>query len=952
MLKKILVRKIPLTGLLLLALAGLTLGWGYLARAEVLTEKETQYLRNKDTILFISQTNYPPFEFVDQDGNSAGMCIELAKWIATTFGFKARFANVSFQEAQRAVLSGKADVITSLFFSPKRAQKFGFTKVIFKVPASIFVAADRPDIKSIVDLNGKTIAMQQGDYAQEFLESQNIRFKVAWTKNFAEATDLVIAGKADAVIGDEQIVLYHVYSHQKTAYIKKVGKPLYIGRNCMAVKAGNPILQSILNKGVALAKSTGTLDQINRKWLGMRYGRHDSLLVRYWPYLLSGAGLILLLTLVVWIWNFQLRSLVGKRTKALARSEGLLRTVLAASPVGIGLVYNRVSLGWHNQAMSDMLGYNSVEMKGELAPKLYPSKEEYHRVGRAIQKGIDETGTAKVETRWVRKDGSVFDCLLRYAPLEIGGEDITAIIIAEDISERKQAEAALKENQERMQAIMAANPHPMVVYDRQGRTLFLNPAFTKVFGWSLEETRGKRIPFVPQPEEAATMRLIDELYQTGRPVTTATQRLTKDGKLLEVMISAAAVQDAEGRSVGMVVNLQDVTESKKLEAQLRQAQKMEAIGILAGGIAHDFNNILAAVIGYAELAETTAQKGKDNSAMLAKILEAAERARRLIRQILAFSRKVPMELKPLDLNHEVMEAVKILERTIPKMIRIETRLASDARLINADSTQIHQVLLNLVTNAADAMPEGGRILLETTNVTLDELFQREHPEVHPGDYVLLQVSDTGTGMDPDTVEKAFDPFFTTKEVGEGTGLGLATVHGIIKQSQGHIFCYSEPGQGTVFKLYFPTLVEQVDFPAEAKRAPGKIQGGSETILLVDDEEALCHLGSQALRSMGYQVLTAKSGEEALQLYHDKGELIDLVIMDLGMPGMGGHQCLQAILAQDSEARVIIASGYSANGQVRASLQAGAHGFIAKPFRRADLLAKVREVLDGDQAPPA
>ncbi|MBI4798752.1 MAG: response regulator [Desulfarculus sp.] len=412
-----------------------------------------------------------------------------------------------------------------------------------------------------------------------------------------------------------------------------------------------------------------------------------------------------------------------------------------------------------------------------------------------------------------------------------------------------------------------------------------------------------------------------------------------------------AIRWLDGRLVRLTVAL-DIGDRvaaeearRQLEGQLRQAQKMEAVGTLAGGIAHDFNNILAAVMGHAEQGQKLCRQGQDVSPLLAKILEASERARDLIRRILAFSRKMEVSLVTLDLNQDVRQAVQMLKHAIPKMIAIETHLAADLLPVTGDSSQMQQIIINLATNAVDAMPQGGRLVIETVNVTLDREYCRRHLEVSPGPHVLLMVSDTGSGMDSRTLEQAFDPFFTTKEVGRGTGLGLSTVHGIVKALGGHIFAYSEPGLGTTFKIYLPAFTSAAQAPAPPPPLPEELLGGHETILLVDDEESLREMGAVALEEMGYRTLTAGSGEEALDIYRAQGQEVDLVVLDLGMPGMGGHQCLREILAQNPQARVMIASGYSANGLVRQSLQGGALAYVAKPFKRVDLLATVREVLD-------
>ncbi|KMY68085.1 hypothetical protein AAU61_09800 [Desulfocarbo indianensis] len=521
----------------------------------------------------------------------------------------------------------------------------------------------------------------------------------------------------------------------------------------------------------------------------------------------------------------------------------------------------------------------------------------------------------------------------------------SGVAVFQDITEHKRLEEERKAHEKRLQAIWEASADPMVVYDQQGRATYVNPAFSRVFGWSAEEVLGRRVPFVPEDQAQPTMEAINALYNKSASPSFETKRLTKDGQTLNVLISAAGVTDEMGEVVGMVVNLTDMTKTKRLESQLRQAQKMEAIGTLAGGIAHDFNNILGSVIGYTELAQRLARKGSENSRELDQVMKAAERARNLVKQILTFSRKAEAEPRPLSMNALVMQTLQLLEPTLPKMISLETQLSPALNLINADPNQMEQVIINLATNAADAMPDGGRLLIETGNVFLDEDYCAQHLEVRPGQYVLLMFSDTGQGMTHEIVEHIFDPFFTTKKVGKGTGLGLSTVYGIVKGHGGYVYCYSECGLGTTFKIYLPVRPIEAPLLDSQRSLSEDLLKGGETILLVDDEEPLRELGAMTMQSMGYKVLTACNGEEALRIYAGQGGAIDLVVMDLGMPGMGGHKAMKKILALNPEAKVVIASGYSANGQVKDSLESGAAGYVAKPFRLADLLGSIRSVLD-------
>ena len=401
---------------------------------------------------------------------------------------------------------------------------------------------------------------------------------------------------------------------------------------------------------------------------------------------------------------------------------------------------------------------------------------------------------------------------------------------------------------------------------------------------------------------------------------------------------------------------QEISERRKadeertlLQAQLRQAHKMEAIGTLAGGVAHDFNNILQSINGYAQILNMNREEGDPEHSKILAIQKACERSAQLVQQLLLFSRKVEAERRPVDLNREVEQARRILERTIPKMIDIEVHLGGGLRAVNADPVQIERILLNLGTNAVDAMPDGGKLTIKTEQATLGQEFAHQHLGAKAGDYALLTVSDTGHGMEKNIVEHIFEPFYTTKDIGRGTGLGLASVYGIVKNHGGYIICHSEAGQGTTFSIYLPTIGHP-DISAKKEVDDKPRVRGTETILFVDDEASIRDVASQALADHGYKVLTASGGEEALEIYPGKDDEIDLVVLDIGMPGMGGHQCLRELLRIDPAVKVLIASGYSIDGQAKKTMEAGAVGFIGKPYRLTALLEKVRDVLTRD-APP-
>ena len=503
---------------------------------------------------------------------------------------------------------------------------------------------------------------------------------------------------------------------------------------------------------------------------------------------------------------------------------------------------------------------------------------------------------------------------------------------------------SLRQSEERFRAAFRTSPDSIAISGlSDGRYIDINDGFTTMLGYDRDAVIGRTsedLKIWDDPGDRQT--LVQELKAKG-VVNNMEVRLAAKGGIVKTGLMSASLFDYHGAPHVLSVT-RDVTVLKTTERQLQQAQKMEAIGILAGGVAHDFNNILQVINGYTQLMTLEKSETDPDHAKLGEIEKAVEHAAQLVRQLLTFSRKAEYKTAALDLNKEIISVRKILERTLPKMIDINLHLGRELALITADPVQIEQVLLNLGTNAADAMPDGGTLVIETENITLTDHYLDTHVGARAGEYVLLSVSDTGQGMDKDVVEHIFEPFFTTKEFGKGTGLGLASVYGIVKSYGGYISCYSEVGQGTTFKLYLPAAEHQA--VPEEKNTEGNLpRRGTETILLVDDEESIRTFASAVLGRFGYRVVTGASGEEALEIIGRTEGKIALVILDLGMPGMGGHKCLQEIRRINPSAKVLIASGYSMNGHVKKSLETGAAGYIGKPYRINVLLQKVREILD-------
>ena len=509
--------------------------------------------------------------------------------------------------------------------------------------------------------------------------------------------------------------------------------------------------------------------------------------------------------------------------------------------------------------------------------------------------------------------------------------------------ERKRTEEQLHESERKYRLLFETNPEPMFVYDFETlRILAVNEAAITRYGYSEAEFLALTIRDIRPVEDQG--RLEQELAR--RPdegaVRTGVRHRAKDGRLFEVDLIARPLEFA-GRRARLVL-ARDVTAQRHLENQLRQSQKMEAVGQLAGGIAHDFNNLLTAILGSTQLLLQVTPPGDVRREDVDEIRNAGLRAAELTRQLLAFSRRQVLAPKVLELNAVVANMDKMLRRLIGDDVELATALHAEAGAVNADPGQLEQVLLNLVVNARDAMPGGGRVLIETTRLLLrDELVERRH-RLAPGDYVCLAVTDSGLGMDEATQAHLFEPFFTTKEVGKGTGLGLATVYGIVKQSGGYIWVYSEPGRGTTVKVYLPRVRGAAE-PALPAPEPPALRGGHETVLLVEDAAPVRTLARRSLEACGYQVIDAADGPKALELSARHTGEIAVLVTDVVMPGMSGRELAERLAPTRPAMKVLYTSGYTDDAMVRQGVLNAGVAFLQKPFVPDSLARKVREVLD-------
>jgi PAS domain S-box-containing protein len=634
------------------------------------------------------------------------------------------------------------------------------------------------------------------------------------------------------------------------------------------------------------------------------------------------------------------------------------QSILRDAPIGIFTSTVAGRFVAVNPAMATLYGYDSpqqmIEEVTDIAEQTYADPADREEFRQLLERHGEVKG---LEGRLRRRDGSVFWAIRNARAIR---DDRGTIALYQgftaDITERKRTDEAVRQSETRFRNLLE-NALTVAVqgYGMDGTTQYWNRGSERLYGYSAEEALGRSLLelIIPPAMRDIVAGAMQHMAQTGEPIAAAELTLIrKDGSPVQVFSSHAIVVRADGTPELFCIDI-DLSDHKRaeqererLQAQLFQAQKMESVGLLAGGVAHDFNNLLQIMGGNIQLLLKDLPAGHPHADRLQAIGKNVDRATELVRQLLLFSRKAEARKRSIDLRQELKEAVRLLRRIIPRMINLETSLAEDTWPINADPVQVEQVVLNLGSNSADAMPGGGRLLIATENIEVDPAAPAGRPDIEPGRYVLMRFSDTGVGMEPEVLEHIFDPFFTTKPVGKGTGLGLASVFGIVKGHGGDIVCDSRPGQGATFTIYWP-VDDDVDRPAEvaAEREAESVQG-SETILVVDDEAEIRSLTREVLQTFGYRVLTAASGEEALAIHADSTDTIDLVILDLSMPGMGGRHCLRELAQRDPELRVLIASGYAAGGQAEEDIDAVAAGFIGKPYQISELLAAVRTTLGG------
>ena len=634
----------------------------------------------------------------------------------------------------------------------------------------------------------------------------------------------------------------------------------------------------------------------------------------------------------------------GKEAEiAIRHSRDWLDAIVEGSRDSI-LVEENDHIIFANKALADTYGYESAdEMIGKHISTFRSAEDDQRMLGYSKKRLAGENVPTTYEFKGVRRDGSVFDADVSVSAFRSDGKSFI-VSSPRDVTERKLAEEKVKKSEE-LYRDLVENAYDMIyTRDMDGNNTSINAAGEKLTGFSREEFLQRNMSQIVVPEhlDLAKEKIAQKLAG-NEGSSYETDILAKDGRRITLEVNTRLIF-RDGVAVGVQGIARDITARKNLEEQLLQSQKLESVGRLAGGIAHDFNNMLTAINGYSDL---TLRRMKDDDPLrhdIEEIKKAGSRSAELTYQLLAFSRQQILQPQVVKLNQVIIDTSTMLQRLIGEDIQLINILSPKTGQVKIDPGQLSQIIMNLAVNARDAMPQGGKLTFETGNVFLDEDYARQHVNVLPGAYIKLGVSDNGSGMDAETQLRIFEPFFSTKEIGKGTGLGLATVYGIVKQSGGNITVYSEAGVGTTFKIYLPRVIDKSEV-VEAGEPTVELPTGTETILLVEDEEMVRALTRQILEMCGYTVLEAENGREALTLCESHVGRIDLLMTDVVMPEMGGRELAETILRSCPQMQVLFASGYTDDAVVRHGVIDASTNFIQKPYGTDELAQKVRGILD-------
>ncbi|MBU1109225.1 MAG: transporter substrate-binding domain-containing protein [Candidatus Riflebacteria bacterium] len=882
--------------------------------------------------------NYPPFEFLDENGRPAGFNVDITNAVAKAVGIAVEIRLDCWPDVVRDLEFGKIDVIQGMLYSPERNLKFSFSQP-YIISGNVIAwrkGTVNPPV-SFDELADRTVAVQNGDLMHDLLVKKIGATNLTVVETQEEAIVNLSRGLYDCILISRLTALYMMKKHA-IDNVELSAQPVNSTDYCFVFANDNKALLAKFSEGLKVIEASGEFRKIQAKWLGIYEEPQRGLeqVLRYVAIVTMPLAGILML---VFLWSWTLRRQVTLKTRELTQSEAHFRTLVEGAPTGI-FVQTDGLFSYLNDEVCRLLGAMS---SAQLLNK--PVLDFVHPSAREAQQKLinaivhDKRGTPTVEMVFLRLDKTEIPVDITFTPINYLGQS-SLLVFAKNISSRKESESEL----DRLTSAIEQVGEVILITDIDGTIQYANPALENLTGFSRAEVLGKKTSIFKSGKH--DRKFYEDLWKTISNGMTWNGRMVnkcKDGRLVVEDTTISPVF-AMSKIVNYVAVKHDITEYLRLNEQLQQAQKMEVVGQLAGGVAHDYNNMLGVILGYTELAMDDIQdKDSQMNEYLAEIHKAAARSTEITGQLLAFARKQAISPRILDINECINGMLKMLRRLIGETIDLVWIPMEGSLAVKMDLSQINQIFTNLCVNARDAMSGAGKVIIETGVCEFDEEYCADHPGTLAGRYALLSVSDSGCGMDKATVAKIFEPFFTTKELGRGTGLGLATVFGIVKQNDGFINVYSEIGQGTIFKIYLP-MYDISHAETAKKKTIEKVANKGETILVVEDDASILRLASKILTGLGYSVISTRSPLEAVKLAEEL-QTIDLLLTDVVMPEMNGRELFEELQAKRPGIRCLYMSGYTADVIAQQGILKEGIDFIGKPFSNAELSRAVRQVID-------
>ncbi len=885
---------------------------------------------NRTPLVVRGDHNYPPYEFVE-NGQPAGFNVELIRAVCRVMNIPVRIELGPWREVREQLERGRIDVLCGMVYSEEREALVDFSAPHTFLAFDLFVRRGST-LRSLEEASGRVIAVQEGGRMHDLLRGLNEGPSVATLRDVQNIVQALAAGRYDGALLNKAQAMWCI-DRLHLANLRALNTEMEPVPYCFAVAHGRGDLLMRLNEGLNIVKASGEYREIYDRWIAA-YERNESR--RILMYALIATVLLFGLLGGTLAWSWSLRAEVRRRTAELRQVIDLVpHMIFARDCEGRFLLVNQTFADLFGKSAEAIVGTRYIDLDFSQVQQALRHLREDQAVladGRPVFRAEERFIDPKGHIRTLQTTRIPFPSTISQLPTVLG--------ISVDITDLKRAEESVRNSESNLSITLDSIGEAVLVTDENNKILRLNPAATHLTGWRSGEAEGRALseililldPDTHKPVPDLGHRILEGELLSG-VVQTALLTARRGAERL-VTVTCSPIRHGDQPVQGVVVVCRDITEERRVEDRLREAAKMESVGQLAGGIAHDFNNILSGIMGYAELIsqpDTPLVEARQHAHF---ILGASERARDMIKKLLAYSRRSPRQTLPVNLHQIIHEVAGLLEHTLDKRITLNLKLEARHPVVMGDPAQLQSALMNLAVNARDAMPQGGSLTLATVDKNVQEEFCHAHAtRIHPGPFVALTVHDPGIGMSQEVLDRLFEPYFTTKRVGAGTGLGLAAVRGTVDEHGGLVTVESVPDQGSTFCIYLPQSEKSA---AVASASALSLPRGSGTVLLVDDEEIILQTTSRLLRDLGYQVVTARHGQEALALFQRDPQAIDLILLDVVMPGLDGVQTLTALRALRPDVKVILSSGYMRGHEDDATLAQGADDFLPKPYRKAEL----------------